>query len=225
MSSKRPRSTHATPSRTLSRQTFGQRLRAARKKFGLTLAEVSESSGVSIPTISRAERGQLALSYEKFSALARALKMDLSVMFAEIGAKSRELQSPILTRSGKGVKYRGAALTYEFLATQATGKRMSPVLATVHAHSIKGPESFARHAGEEFVYVLSGALEIHFETGETVPLRRGDALYYDSSVGHALVSTSRRPARVIGTMTGESNHMRDARERGTTESPVRRRRN
>ena len=55
--------------RALDRVTFGKRLRAARKQQGLTLVEVAGRSGVSITTISRAERGQLALSYEKFSAL------------------------------------------------------------------------------------------------------------------------------------------------------------
>ena len=55
---------------TLDRETFGKRLRSARKRFGWTLAETAERSGISITTISRAERGQLALSYEKFSALA-----------------------------------------------------------------------------------------------------------------------------------------------------------
>ena len=45
---------------TLDRVAFGKRLRAARKQFGWTLAQVAEQSGVSITTISRAERGQLA---------------------------------------------------------------------------------------------------------------------------------------------------------------------
>ena len=58
--------------RTLDRETFGRRLRSARKRFGWTLAETAGRSGISITTISRAERGQLALSYEKFSALGRA---------------------------------------------------------------------------------------------------------------------------------------------------------
>ena len=62
---------------TLDRTTFGHRLRTARKRFGWTLAELAERSGVSITTISRAERGQLALGYENFTALGRALQMDI----------------------------------------------------------------------------------------------------------------------------------------------------
>ena len=54
--------------------------------------------------------------------------------------------------------YRGVAFSYEFLGTSALGKQMSPILGTVHARRVEGPEDFARHPGEEFVYVLSGAV-------------------------------------------------------------------
>ena len=52
---------------TLDRETFGKRLRSARKQFGWTLVQLAERSGVSITTISRAERGQLALGYDDCS--------------------------------------------------------------------------------------------------------------------------------------------------------------
>jgi transcriptional regulator with XRE-family HTH domain len=208
-------SPRAGDAHTLDRETFGRRLRGARKKYGWTLSDVAQRSGVSVPTISRAERGQLALSYEKFSALARALKMDMSDMFSDANGQGTDLQGPIVTRAGQGVAYRGLAFTYEFLATQATGKQMSPILGTVHARAINGPEDFARHEGEEFVYVLNGSLEVHFETGEVVRLARGDSLYFDSRIGHAYVSTSRQLARTIGATTSESNQMRFARESET----------
>ena len=193
------------------REVFGRRLRTARKKYGWTLADVAQRSGISITTISRAERGQLALSYEKFSALANALKLDIGTMFAE-GRAPAQLQGPVVTRAGQGVTYRGLAFTYEFLATQAAGKQMSPILGTVHARRIEGPDDFARHDGEEWVYVLSGAVEVHFEDGRVVKLARGDSLYFDSRLGHAYISTSRQLARTIGATTSESNLMKLARQ-------------
>lgn len=196
---------------TLDRATFGRRLRNARKELGWTLAELSGRSGVSIPTISRAERGQLALGYENFSALASALKMDMSAMFSEAGVTARPFAGPVLTRAGQGVVYQGAAFSYEFLGTTAVGKQMSPVLGTVHARKVHGPEDYARHPGEEFVYVLTGSIDVHFDTGEVVRLERGDSLYFDSRIGHAYVSVSRQLARVIGVITSESSMMKKAR--------------
>lgn len=199
----------------LDRESFGRRLRTARKKYGWTLAEVAGRSGISITTISRAERGQLALSYEKFSALARALKLDIGTLFSQSGGDVAQLQGPIVTRAGRGVTYRGLAFTYEFLATQAAGKQMSPILGTVHARRIEGPEDFARHEGEEWIYVLSGAIAVHFEDGKVVKLARGDSLYFDSRLGHAYLSTSRQLAKTIGACTSESKLMRLAREGGS----------
>lgn len=195
---------------TLDRATFGRRLLAARKQLGWTLADLAQRSGVSITTISRAERGQLALGYENFSALARALQMDLGTMFAEAGVAARPLAGPVLMKSGKGVVYRGAAISYEFLGTTAVGKQMEPVLATVHARAIHGPEDFARHPGEEFAYVLTGTVEVHLETGQVLRLEKGDSIYFDSRIGHAYISVSRQLARIIGVITSESTHMRDA---------------
>ncbi|MDN4591082.1 XRE family transcriptional regulator [Xenophilus aerolatus] len=204
---------------TLDRVAFGKRLRAARKQFGWTLAQVAEQSGVSITTISRAERGQLALSYEKFSALGRTLRMDMGAMFAQAGTQARRFDRPIVTRAGQGVTYRGLAFSYQFLGTQAIGKQMSPIVGTVHARSINGPEDYARHDGEEFVYVLGGEVEVHFEDGEVVRLARGDMLYFDSRIGHAYVTVSRQLARVIGVCTSESNLMLSARAGGVVEAP------
>ena len=82
----------------------------------------------------------------------------------------------------------------------------------MHARRIHGPEDFVRHTGEEFAYVLSGEIEVHFDNGEVVHLARGDSLYFDSRMGHAYVSVSRQLAKIIGMTMGESGHMKSARE-------------
>jgi transcriptional regulator with XRE-family HTH domain len=219
---KTPASTRAAHPTTLDRETFGVRLRTARKKLGWTLAQLSERSGVSIPTISRAERGQLALGYENFASLGHALGMDMNAMFAEPGVKPARLAGPVLTRAGEGVVYRGLSFDYEFLGTAAAGKRMSPVVGTVHARRIHGPEDYSSHSGEEFVYVLSGEVEVHFEDGQVVRLARGDALYYDSHIGHAFISVSRQLARIVGCTTSEGSHMQAARLGASVQAPAKR---
>lgn len=203
----------AAPLKTLDRVTLGKRLRAARHALGWTLVDVMEASGISITTISRAERGQLTLSYEKFSALAHSLKMDLAELFSATGTAATEwLDDPIVTRAGEGVVYRGHSMTYEFLTTQVAGKQMSPIRGVIHARKINGPEDFARHQGEEFLYVLSGKVEVHFADGRRLQLNQGDTMYFDSRIGHAYTSISRRPAEILGACTSESSLMHAARE-------------
>ncbi len=208
-----PRSAPAVEPTTLDRETFGKRLRTARKAFGWTLSQLSALSGVSITTISRAERGQLALGYENFAALGRALRMDMNAMFASDGVEPALLDGPVVTRAGKGVVYRGLSFAYEFLGTTAAGKQMSPVVGTVHSRTLNGPEDFARHAGEEFAYVLSGAIDVHFEDGEVVHLARGDSLYFEGRIGHAYVTVSRQLAKIVGVTTTDTAFMQSARAR------------
>lgn len=193
--------------------TLGDRLRTVRKQLGWTLTQLAELSGVSITTISRAERGQLALGYENVAALAEALQLDLGALFSgEAGGSAAHQTSMAVTRAGQGSAYRGHALTYEFLATSVVGKPINPVLGTIHARRVQGPQDFARHAGVEFVYVLAGEVEVHFENGEKVRLAKGDSLYFDSRIGHAFTTVSRQLAKVIGVITAESKHMALARQ-------------
>lgn len=185
------------------RHTFGERLKKTRKANGWTLQKLAEISGVSITTISRAERGQIALGYDNISALGHALKFDIAELFSKDSEAPTPFSRPIVTRSGDGVSYDGSTVSYEFLNSSASGKKMSPVLATIHSRSVDGPESFVQHPGEEFVYVLSGAIDVHFDTGELIKLGRGDSLYFDSRIGHTYVSTSRQLAKVIAVLTEE----------------------
>ena len=207
------------------RQLLGKRLLRARKQFGWSLAELSGLTGISTTTISRAERGQLVLSYEKFTTLSRVLKLDLGSMFGDSSPKSASLSQPVVTRAGEGTVYKGLALNYSFLSTQATEKKMIPILATVHARKINGPEDFERHEGEEFVFQLSGVGEVHFETGEVVRLKPGDSVYFNSRIGHAYISVGKQLSRGIGICLTESEHMMSARTGTEVKSkmPARRR--
>lgn len=186
--------------------TFGERLKQTRKQYGWTLQKLAEISGVSITTISRAERGQIALGYDNISALGQALRIDIGELFSSADSKPAPFTQPVLTRAGEGVNYKGRTVSYEFLGTTASGKKMSPVLATIHSRTLEGPENFAKHDGEEFVYVLRGEIDVHFDTGELIQLSRGDSLYFDSRIGHAYVSTSRQLAKVIAVLTEEISH-------------------
>lgn len=83
------------------------------------------------------------------------------------------------------------------LANNLIGKRMVPMRARIHARALSDFPEFIRHSGEEFVYVLSGALELRFETGKSFKLAPGDSLYFDSSVGHVYLSLGEEDAQAL----------------------------
>ena len=66
-------------------QTIGERLRARRVELGLTLAEVAEKAGLSLPYVSNLERGRGNPTLEALGALARALDVPLGTLVGDSG--------------------------------------------------------------------------------------------------------------------------------------------
>ena len=56
---------------------------------------------------------------------------------------------------------------------------------------------WVRHEGEEFLYVLTGAVRLYTEFYEPVEMRRGDSAYYDATMGHNVVSISQDDATIL----------------------------
>ncbi|AKJ67696.1 transcriptional regulator [Pandoraea thiooxydans] len=189
-------STPGTPL-VLDHKTVGARIRQARKTRGLTLAALSELSGIAVSTISKAERGDIALTYDKFAALAHALTLEFDQLFGRAREAATGALQPSFTAAGEEVIYETPTYRYGMLANDLSGKRMVPMRGHIRARSMSEFADYIRHAGEEFVYVLSGSLELRFETGSVFHLKAGDSLYFDSAVGHVYLSTGKRDAELL----------------------------
>jgi quercetin dioxygenase-like cupin family protein len=75
---------------------------------------------------------------------------------------------------------------------------MIPVLTRVRARSIADFGPLPRHSGEEFIFVLEGAIEVHTEHYQPIRLQTGESTYIDSDMGHAYIAVSRKDALVLG---------------------------
>jgi len=204
---------HSSSSRTRARTTaaalpdrerVGARLRAMRKRHGLTLKALSERSGVALSTLSKIELGQISVSYEKFAAVARALDVDIAALFdSRAGAAPATAGRPVVVRStlAAAPRYDAENYDYRMLATKFPARRMTPLHGIIVARRLAQFPDYIRHAGQEFVMVLSGRVCIHFETGEAIELARHESAYFDSGIGHVYLSISRADAQVVVVMT------------------------
>jgi transcriptional regulator with XRE-family HTH domain len=184
----------------LDHKTVGARIREVRRARGLTLMELSERSGIAVSTISKAERGDIALTYDKFAALAHSLQLEFDAIFGrtrEVAGAAAGPVTPSFTASGEQVIYDTPNYEYGMLAHGLTGKRMVPMRAHIRARDVSDFPEYIRHAGEEFVFLLGGSLELHFENGKVFRLEPGDSLYFDSALGHVYVTTSKEDAEVL----------------------------
>lgn len=180
--------------------SLGERLRAIRSKLGLTLAEAAEMTGTGTSTLSKIENGQTSPTYDVLQKIVQGLQIDLVDLF---DTRQHALPSGrrAITRAGAGSLHVTPKYSYEALATELTHKKFFPLRATITARSaqplMENAPEIAGHAGEEFVYVLSGAVELHTEYYSPVRLEAGDSVYFDSTMRHALNSVSEEDAEVL----------------------------
>ena len=74
---------------------------------------------------------------------------------------------------------------------------MLPYISTIKARDVTEFDSWVRHQGEEFLFVISGAVTLFTEHYRPLQMKAGDSVYYDSSMGHGCISTSEEDAKVL----------------------------
>jgi len=180
---------------------LGKLLRGVRARNGWTLREMSERSGIPISTLSKVEHDRLTLTYDKLQRLSQRLGLRMSELFAE---DSEPVEAPVTARRSIGKIDRAIQVTtpnydYHYLCPELRRKRMIPILTSIRAKSVEEFGELVRHPGEEYIYVLSGRIEVHTEFYDPVVLEEGESIYIDSLMGHAyLVAEGCEEATVLG---------------------------
>lgn len=180
-------------------------LRAARTEQGLTLRDLAARTGLPVSTLSKLENGKTVMTYDKLLLLAQGLGIDLGELFAATpgNGKPREIVGRrSISRSGKSWGPDSERHTHHYPASDLIGKLMIPILIEVNARSVEEMGGLVRHSGEEYLYVLSGAMELHSDMYAPLALDAGDSVYFDSGMAHAYVRTSNEPCRVLSVCAG-----------------------
>ncbi len=173
------------------RRVDGRPLRRLRHELGLSLREAGERSGLSVSFLSAIERGVAGASISSLQRLAAAYGTTLQDVFAAPGGAHARLvpagERPVLRVGGPTVRIeqlaRGAALLEPQLFVLAPGA---------------SSEGDYAHDGEEFLYLLSGALTVWVGDDETHRLERpGDALTFPSTLPHRWRNDARTETRLL----------------------------
>jgi transcriptional regulator with XRE-family HTH domain len=152
-------------------------IRGHRQRRNLTLAQVSELSGISAAHLSRLENGERTPTVRLLMQLARALDVSL----AELVGESPAQNAVYVSRGGEVNTIAAGDTSLKSLSDPALR-----LLQAVELNLTPGRQGEpAAHAGEEWVYVLSGAIEIDVN-GSTSSLATGDAIHFRGDAPHAL---------------------------------------
>lgn len=184
------------PSEAPDGTVLGKMIRDARKEKGLTLEEAARSAGIGRSTLSKIENNQTKPSFEIIRRLMQTLELQTPQLFVQSGQSDISGRRDY-TRRGEGEPQQTLTYDHELLCTELTSKSMLPYIATIKARDISEFETWVRHRGEEFMYVISGELTLHTEHYRPLHMQAGDSVYYDSGMGHGCVSTSEDDAKVL----------------------------
>lgn len=178
----------------------GAALRALRIQKGWTLAEVAERTGLPISTLSKLENDKMSLTYDKLTALSSGLNVDIAqLLSAGTGTQptGRASGRRSVTRAQDGKVIDTGKYFYRYLATDLLNKHFVPIVGEVRSRSLEEFGEPIAHSGEEFMYCLEGAIELH--TNQYAPLRleAGDSVYFDSEMPHAYIAAAPGPCRML----------------------------
>lgn len=182
---------------------FGARIRKIRRDRGWTLEETGKRTGLARSTLSKIETGQMSPTFDVIQKLARGLETDVADLFKP-ARQPAAIGRRCVTRAGNGRPYPSTNYDTEVLCAELSHKKMLPLRARIRARSIDEFSELVRHKGEEFIQVESGCVVVHTEFYEPVELNPGDSIYFDSQMGHALVSKGPEDAWVVWVVTEEA---------------------
>lgn len=185
---------------------LGQRLRALRMQTGKTLTEVSQATGVSTANLSKIENNHVSPSFDIVKKICEGMQISIEEFVRPGEKKSHVSGRKTVTRLADGGRFTSGQYDYKAHATELTRKGMVPLEMRVRARSVEEFDHWSRHAGEEFVYVLSGAIEVHTRHYEPFRLDTGESAYFDSDMEHLYISVSNDDAGVLSISFDPAGH-------------------
>jgi quercetin dioxygenase-like cupin family protein len=173
---------------------IAERIRGLRDIYRIGAAEMAARLEIPIDLYQSYESGLVDIPVSILYRLAHAFKLELSSLLT--GEEPR-LHTYSLTRKGKGVSVeRRKEYQYQSLASNFINKKVEPFVVTVEPKDPETAISLNSHPGQEFNYILEGALKIVVGKSELI-LNEGDSLYFDSTAKHGMQALNGKPAKFL----------------------------
>jgi quercetin dioxygenase-like cupin family protein/DNA-binding XRE family transcriptional regulator len=185
--------------------SVGERVRRVREEKNLTLQDVAERTGLDSEFLEGIETEMVSPPLGVLIRLAKALDMKLGRFISTGEVKPftvvRKDERRVISRytSAQEDQY---GYTYESLAPDKKDRHMEPFVVTLVPS--KARTDVSSHAGQEFIYVLEGAMEVTLED-HTEVLHPGDSIYYDSNVPHLVTCHGGQETTILAVLYTEED--------------------
>ncbi|MFA6357954.1 MAG: XRE family transcriptional regulator [Candidatus Omnitrophota bacterium] len=175
----------------------GVNIKRLREDKGMTLRAFGKQLGVSASFISQVETGKASPSLSTLKNIADTLSTTVGNLIGE-GQKASD--NPVVKASQrKYLQQVGKGVNIYLLTSQDINKQMEPMLFKLSEKANSGEASY-KHFGQEFVLVLRGEIEITLNDTIYI-LKKGDSIYFNSSVPHAFKNIGKEEAEAVWVVT------------------------
>jgi len=176
----------------------GERIKQVREAGGLSLQDLAERTGYSSALMNQIENHLVSPPLGALGRIAHALGVKIGDLWGEQAAEpftivrkgDRRQVSRFASKEGVAYGY-----AYESLGFGKKDRHMEPFLITLEPPTVKELKPSV-HDGEEFLFVLSGRMEVLLAGHQDV-LEPGDSILYDASVPHRVSCHGGEPAQVL----------------------------
>jgi transcriptional regulator with XRE-family HTH domain len=164
----------------------GEKIKALRESKNISLKELAEQTCLSEEQLLVIEQDGIMPSLGPLIKIARVLGVRLGTFLDD-----DDSTGPVVCRKDKShgsISFSNGStnarkhMNYFSLAGAKSGRQMEPFIINIDA-CVEKDFILSSHEGEEFIYVLEGAIEINYGK-EVYQLEEGDSIFYDSIVEH-----------------------------------------
>ncbi|MBE5807995.1 MAG: cupin domain-containing protein [Clostridiales bacterium] len=170
---------------------IGNRLRRMRLQRGLTQEELADRCELSKGFISQLERNLTTTTVATLLDILESLGTDAKSFFSE-----EENEKLVFGEEDIFVKEdpEGLRGTKSWLVPSAQKNRMEPILVELGPGGATDEDD--PHEGEEFGYVLSGAIRLVLGE-QSARVRKGESFYFKPNAPHCLQNPGKTPAKIL----------------------------
>lgn len=160
---------------------IGAKIKEIRIQKGLTQEELADRAELSKGFISQLERDLTSPSIATLVDILQCLGTNLEEFFSNTAKEQL-----VFHKSDYFEKYDAELKNkIEWIIPNAQKNMMEPILLTLEPEGSTYPDN--PHEGEEFGYVLSGSVTLHFGS-QTSRVRKGESFYFPAAKTHFLTA-------------------------------------
>ncbi len=172
-------------------QQIASRIKELREIAGISAESFANELDIEKGLLLEFEKGEIDIPVGFLYKVAHRFNLELSAL---LRGDEPKLHVYSVTRKGKGLNVdRRKQYKYESLASNFVHKKAEPFIVTVEPDA---PLEFNSHPGQEFNYVLTGAVIVIVNNHE-VTLNEGDSIFFDANYQHAMKALNDKPAQFL----------------------------